>query len=184
VSFFTSATALILSDTLGEFSAERPNQRRSSLSRLNQEVGKDSSQQDVVSRRGGITVACRTCRAPIKRFEARSICARCEAKSQNEVVPQQSKIPVACGRCRKSKSRCSGVLPTCEPCKQCQELGLECVSKAKLADGPAEEKLQETVPKSKLEELANMMDDLELETWHFVSHEEAEDYELLENEST
>jgi hypothetical protein len=61
---------------------------------------------------------------------------------------------------------------------------VECVQKFELADGTVEEKLQETVPESKPEQLANMIGDLELETWHFVSHEEAEDYELLENEST
>jgi hypothetical protein len=173
---------LILSDTPVEFSAERSTQRQSSLSRLNQEVGEANIQQDVVSRRGRITVACRTCHAPIMRFEARSICFRCEAKSQNEGISQRSKILVACEQCRKSKSRCSGV-PSCAPCKRCQELGVECVQKFELADGTVEEKLQETVPESKPEQLANMIGDLELETWHFVSHDEVEDYEFLESES-
>jgi hypothetical protein len=43
------------------------------------------------------------------------------------------------------------------------------------------EKCKATRPGKEVEQLESMMSDLELEGWHFVSHEEAEDYELLKN---
>jgi hypothetical protein len=106
-----------------------------------------------------------------------------EENTQRE-VPRRARIPVACTTCRISKLRCSGILPTFEACERCHELGLGCVSKHKSAAGPSIfEKWQRTGPEKEVEQLESMMSGLELEGWHLVSHEEAEDYELLKSRS-
>jgi hypothetical protein len=45
------------------------------------------------------------------------------------------------------------------------------------------EKCQATGPGKEVEQLESMMSDLELDGWHFVSHEEAEGDELLKRGS-
>jgi hypothetical protein len=61
---------------------------------------------------------------------------------------------------------------------------LNCVPKLTSAEGSATvEKRQVTGPGEKVEQLESMMSDLDLEGWHFVSHEEAEDFELLKSGS-
>lgn len=58
------------------------------------------------------------------------------------------------------------------------------VPKLKSGEGFAVvEKCKATGPGKEVEQLESMMSDLELEGWHFVSHEEAEDYGLLERGS-
>ena len=107
-----------------------------------------------------------------------------EENTQREVPPRRARIPVACTTCRKSKLRCSGILPTFEACEQCHELGLGCVPKHKSVERPSIfEKWQRIGPEKEVEQLESMMSDLELEGWHFVSHEEAEDYEVLKSGS-
>ncbi len=98
--------------------------------------------------------------------------------TQREVPPRRAEIGT-CTTCRGW-----GNLHPFEACERCHGLGANCVPNLKSSEGfVVVEKCKATGPGKEIEQLESMMSDLELEGWHFVSHEEAEDYELLKSRS-
>lgn len=100
-----------------------------------------------------------------------------EENTQREVPPRRAEI-VACTTCWGSGAR-----RPFESCERCHGLGVNCVPELKSGEGFAVEKCKATEPGKEVEQLESMMSDLELDGWHFVSHEEAEGDELLKRGS-
>jgi hypothetical protein len=85
---------------------------------------------------------------------------------------QRARIPTACLSCSESRVSCSGALPGCD---QCRNLSLDCGPNAIPDDTTLQGKTKKSGIEDNENELERMINDLELEGWHFVSREEVKE---------